>query len=248
MPLSPSDAVRAQLAGAVIDAHSLAGWAAYDIADTDQSLVHFGRALTYREGATPRAARIPYTVAKTELNFGDLNHALKLLQLAQLGLEDAPQPQPMIAFVLAVQARAYATLVRRDKASDLLRKAFDTYAAADQAQDWRQEQLSSIAGGLELASGNWRKPPPPSPACYANPHPQSRTVAVDLTRLATVYFRIGEIDRGMTIGDHALNAVAVVPGSVRLTQRLIPLRNEAASRRNASCQDLARAVRMYLNR
>jgi hypothetical protein len=71
----------------------------------------------------------------------------------------------------------------------------------------------------------------------------SRTVAVDLTPLATVYLRIGEIDRAVNTGRHALNAVSAVPGSVRLTHRLIPLQQEAATRRNSSCQDFARAVK-----
>src|SRR5947209_19958506 len=72
-------------------------------------------------------------------------------------------------------------------------------------------------------------------------------LAVDLTRLATVYLRIGEIDRGVTIGRRALNAVAAVPGSVRLEQRLVPLQQETAGRRNsATCQDFAKALRAQL--
>lgn len=103
--VTSTDAVRAELSAAVIDIHSLAGWTAYDIADTNKSLAHFGRALTHCDGNPHAAARILYTIAKTELNFGDPNHALKLLQLAQLGLEDAPRPQPLTAFILAEQAR-----------------------------------------------------------------------------------------------------------------------------------------------
>jgi tetratricopeptide (TPR) repeat protein len=235
--------VRAQLNGAVVDAHSVAGWAAYDVADTSKSLAHFGRALTYCDSASPAAARILYTVAKTELNFGDPNYALKLLQLAQIGLENSPRPQPLTAFVLAEQARAYTMLGHHGKARDLIQKAFDTYAAADQTQGWRQEQLSSIAGAVQLASGQLETAATTLTSLLRQPPTAtSRTVAVDLTRLATVYFRIGEIDRGVTTGRRALNAVAAVPGSVRLTHRLAPLQQEAANRHNSTCQDLTRAI------
>jgi len=243
IPLSSSDEVRTQITDAVIDAHSLAGWAAYDVADTSKSLAHFGRALTYCDGASPTAARILYTVAKTELNFGDPNHALKLLQLAQIGLENSPRPHPLTAFMLAEQARAYAMLGHPNKANDLIQKAFDAYAAADQTQDWRQEKLSSITGAVQLASGQLDTAATTLTSLLRQPPTAtSRTVAVDLTRLATVYFRIGEIDRGVTTGRHALNAVAAVPGSVRLTHRLAPLKQEAASRHNSNCQDLTRAI------
>lgn len=243
IPLSSNDTVRAQLNGAVVDAHAVAGWAAYDVADTSKSLAHFGRALTYCDSASPAAARILYTVAKTELNFGDPNHALKLLQLAQIGLENSPRPHPLTAFVLAEQARAYAMLGHPGKARDLIQKAFDAYAAADQTQGWRQEQLSSIAGAVQLASGQLETAATTLTSLLRQPPTTtSRTVAVDLTRLATVYFRIGEIDRGVTTGRHALNAVAAVPGSVRLTHRLAPLQQEATNRYNSTCQDLTRAI------
>jgi tetratricopeptide (TPR) repeat protein len=200
---SPSitQAVRAQLSSAVIDIHSLAGWAAYDVADTSKSLAHFGRALTYCDSAPHRAARILYTVAKTELNFGDPNHALKLLQLAQLGLEDSSRPQPLTAFILAEQARAYAILGHPDKAHELVQKAFGAYAAADQTQGWRQEQLSSIAGAAQLASGQLETAAATLTGLLRQPQAgPSRTIGVGLTRLATVYLRIGEIDRGVTTG------------------------------------------------
>lgn len=248
MSATATDTVRAELSNAAIDIHSLAGWTAYDIADTNKSLAHFGRALTYCDGAPHAAARILYTIAKTELNFGDPNHALKLLQLAQIGVEDSPRPHPLTAFILAEQARAYAILGHPDKAKNLIQKAFDTYAAADQTQDWKKEQLSSIAGAVHLASGqletaatiltNLLRPPTAG---------TSRTIGVDLTRLSTIYLKIGEIDRGITTGYHALNAVRAVPGSIRLTHRLIPLQQEATKRRNTNCQDLARAVHTHLN-
>jgi transcriptional regulator with XRE-family HTH domain len=246
--LSSNEEVRAQLTEATIDIHSLAGWAAYDVADTNKSLAHFGRALTYCDGASLRAAQILYTVAKTELNFGDPNHALKLLQLAQLGLEDLPRPQPLTAFILAEQARAYAMLGYPDKASDLLQKAFDTYAAADHTQGWRQEQLSSIAGAVQLASGQLETAATTLTSLLRQPPAgTSRTIGVDLTRLATIYLRIGETDHGMTTAHHALNAIQAVPGSIRLTHRLLPLQREAALRRNSECQNFARAVHRYLN-
>lgn len=249
MSATATNAVRDQLSSALIDIHSLAGWAAYDIADTSKSLAHFGRALTYCDGNPHEAARILYTVAKTELNFGDPNHALKLLQLAQLGLEDAPQPQPLTAFILAEQARAYAILGHPDKAQSLLPKALDAYTTAHQTQGWRKEQLSSIAGAVQLASGQLETAATTLTGLLRTPTAgPSRTIGVDLTRLATIYLHIGEINRGVTTGHHALNAVAAVPGSARLTQRLIPLQREAASRRNASCQDLARAVHARASR
>lgn len=242
---SPStETVRAQLSSAVVDIHSLAGWAAYDVADTSKSLSHFGRALTYCDGAPHAAARILYTVAKLR----DANHALKLLQLAQLGLEDSHRPQPLSAFVLAEQARAYTILGHPDKASDVLQRAFDAYSAADQTQGWRQEQLTSIAGAVQLASGQLETAAATLTGLLRQPQAAtSRTVGVDLTRLATVYLRIGEIDRGVITGHHALNAVRAIPGSVRLTQRLIPLRQESANRRNSACQSLARADHTHLN-
>jgi transcriptional regulator with XRE-family HTH domain len=153
VPLSSSEAVRAALDGAVVEAHCLAGWAAYDIAETSKSLAHFGRALTYCGHASPAAARVLYTVAHTELNFGDPNHGLKLLQLAQFGLQDLPRPHPITAFVLVEQAHAYAVLGYPDKAGDLLRKSSDSYAAADQERGWPQERLSRFAGVTQLASG-----------------------------------------------------------------------------------------------
>lgn len=245
VPTSP--AVQAQLADAAVEAHSLAGWAAYDMADTSRSLAHFGRALTHCEGASPKAARILYTVAKTELNFGDPNYALKLLQLAQFGLPDIPKPHQLSAFVLAEQARAYAVLGYPDKADDLTRKAFDTYAAADQNPGLSHEQLSSITGAVRLATGQLETAAATLTGLLRKPSAgTSRTVAVDLTRLATIYFRIGELDRAITTSRHALNAVTAVPGSIRLTQRLAPLQREAATRRNPECQDLARVLHTHL--
>jgi transcriptional regulator with XRE-family HTH domain len=248
LSLSTGDAVRAQLESAAVDAHSLAGWAAYDIADANKSLAHFGRALTYCEAASSEAARILYTVAKTELNFGDPNYALKLLQLAQFGLTDGPKPHQLSAFVLAEQARAYAILGHPDKARDLTRQAFGIHAATDQHKDLSYDRLSSITGAVQLALGQLETAATTLTGLLRRPSAgTSRTVAVDLTRLATIYLRIGEIDRGVATGRHALNAVAAVPGSVRLTQRLLPLTREAASRRDPGCQDLARAVQMHLN-
>ncbi len=249
IPLSSSAAVRAQLAGAVVEAHCLAGWAAYDVAETSNSLAHFGRALTYCDNASPKAARVLYTVAHTELNFGDPNYGLKLLQLAELGLQDLPRPHPITAFVLAEEAGAYAILGYPDRVGDLLRKASDAYAAADQARGWPQERLSRFVGVAQLASGQLETAAVTLTSLVRQPPDgASRATASDLTRLATVYLRIGEIGRGVTAGRQALSAVGAVPGSVRLAHRLIPLRQEAASRRDSSCQDLARAVHTYLNR
>lgn len=249
MPLSSSEAVRAQLAGAVVEAHCLAGWSAYDVAETRNSLAHFGRALTYCDNACPTAARVLYSVALTELNFGDPNHGLKLLQLAEFGLMDMPRPHPITAFVLALEARAYAVLGYPDMTGDLLRKASDAYAAADQERGWSHEGLSSLVGFAQLASGRLETAAATLTVLLRQPPVgASRATAGDLTRLATLYLRIGEIDRGVTAGRQALSAVGAVPGSVRLTHRLVTLQQEAASRRNSSCQDLTRAVHNYLNR
>jgi transcriptional regulator with XRE-family HTH domain len=249
MPLSSNEVVFAQLAEAVIDAHCLAGWAAYDAADTSNSLTHFGRALTYCDHASPTSARVLYTAAHTELHFGDPNHGLKLLQLAQFGLQDLPRPHPITAFVFVEQALAYALLGYPDKVGDLLRKSSDAYAAADQGQSWPQERLSRFTGGVQLASGQLETAATTlTNLVHQPPDGTSRVIASDLTRLATIYLHIGEINRGLTAGHQALSAVGAVPGSIRLTHRLIPLQQEAASRRNSSCQDLARAVHTYLNR
>jgi tetratricopeptide (TPR) repeat protein len=243
MPLSSSEAVFAQLADVVVDAHCLAGWAAYDAADTRNSLAHFGRALTYCDHASPTTARVLYTVAHTELNFGDPNYGLKLLQLAQFGLQDLTQSHPLTAFVLVEQALAYALLGYPDKVGDLLRKSSDAYAAADQEQAWPQERLSRFTGGVQLALGRLETAATTlTNLVHQPPNEASRVIASDLTRLATVYLRIGEINRGLTAGHQALSAVRAVPGSIRLTHRLIPLQQEAASRRNSSCQDLATPV------
>jgi transcriptional regulator with XRE-family HTH domain len=249
MPLSASEAVRTRLASAVVKAHCLVGWSAYDVAETRNSLAYFGRALTYCDHASPTAARVLYTVAHTELNFGDQNYGLKLLQLAEIGLQDLPQSHQIIAFVLAEQALSYAVLGYSDKAVGLLRKSSDTYAAAHQEQGWPQERLSRFTGVVQLTLGQLETAAATLTSLVCQPPDgASRVIASDLTRLATVYLRSGEISRGGTAGRQSLSAAEAVPGSVRLTHRLVTLQQEAASRRNSSCQDLTRAVHTYLNR
>ncbi len=243
MPLTASDEAHKKLAAAIADAYVLAGWSSFDAGTSDKGRPHFGRALTFCEIAedTTVTAGVLYTIARMEIDAGAPNEGLKHLQLAHIGLH---AEEPIIAnFIDADMGRAYAAMGYEEQARDAIRRTTYELPGEHNAAD-----LMGVTSATQASLGDYDN----AAVTLHDLLPKrketaARGAAGELVRLSTVCIEAGEVDKGIAAGKRALLAVNSVPGSARTVQRLVPLRDAAARRKDSTCQDFAQVLSQRLS-
>lgn len=246
-----SDLVRRQLRYAVSEAHRLAGWAAGDIGLLDHCRWHMDRSLRLASDHRPRMAQTLCSTADMEKQAGDPNHALKLLQLAQIGADESHDPQA-IAVLHGLSAGAYVALDRPDLAKEQIKRARGLFAQADPSRSLPFFEFYGPGCGLLAAvqvklGDHEQARHDVTAALQTRPAFDRRCDALDTIVLATALLNGGEVDLGITATQDALRLVAEV-ASQRVRDRLEPLETALRARNDSTCTDLAdqaRAVRLH---
>lgn len=230
---------------AVGEAHRLAGWASGDVGLMDHCRWHMHKALDLVAGDGVRVTQILATSGSMEKG-GDPNHALKMFQVA--GMAESPDPQ--IGGVLAgLSVSAYQNLGHPDQANTHLRKAKSMFRDADHTQSLPFFAFYGNGAGLlaaaEMKLGNYTGARANVLSALQNrPSFDVRCNALDTIVLATISIEAGEFRDGIEQSKRALMLVREV-GSRRVRERLAPLEQALAARRDSTCQDLARTARQF---
>ncbi|WP_434451731.1 hypothetical protein [Lentzea sp. E54] len=250
---SMTDAVRRELHLAVADLHSVVGLASFDCLLPDQARHHYLRALEHAKQADDPAlsAFLLCRMGHIYMFNGEPDAALKLFHLAELPAADSRFGA--IGFVTACyQARAYSEMGIADRALGLTSRSEDNFAqhADREVPQWleffRKWGADTVRGHVCFAlSGT--EPKHATMALNAlrltvNAHKPGfeRDNLMDLTSLATLHLRAGDVDHGMRIAASTVTRAEQVD-SKRLNQWLQVLGTEARGH-GADGKELAIAI------
>lgn len=239
------DQARNELRRSTSEAHRLAGWASGDVGLREQCRWHMHRALTYAEGDDAQVSSVLAASAAMEKTHGHPDDALRLLDLARIGVHRA---DPQAGAVLAgLSARTYVAAGQPERARADLVLARTLFADAQPASSTPffafygpgaglVASVEAKLGNLDAARAEVTR------ALDSRPDYDVRCTALDTIVLATVLIETGEFREGAAATRRALDLVAEV-GSHRVRDRLAPLECALAARHDSTCADLARRVR-----
>ncbi|MGH3708181.1 MAG: hypothetical protein ACRDRQ_08770 [Pseudonocardiaceae bacterium] len=229
-----SEVVTAELAAALAELHTEAGWRSHDSGLDATGCFIRALGLARVAGDAHGVANAALHAGMTVVRAGHPNDALKLFQLGQLPLSGfapgtsasvfsrADDPRlPTVAARLARQsATAYALLGCPDQATHCLaeagegwvpRDAFE-HAGADCVTAGIQLDLGQLDAAGQFAASAVRT--------YSEAHRRGRTQARLL--LAEVHIRAGE-PQGLTLAHQAIDEVSTLQSAAVRRERLIPL-------------------------
>jgi transcriptional regulator with XRE-family HTH domain len=230
-----TDDIKAGMSVALAELHTMAGWCCVDGGFSDQARAYFATAMdlgdSYQMAWSLRHAGIQMVDA------GEYDDGLKAFQLAIMGSTD---PE-LISCLHTESAQPLAAMGYKDLALDALKKGKEhprsnIFNAADMdnvISDVHRHlgQLVTSESFARSSLDKWTR--------FGTAKRDS--VEAEIT-LATIHLRSGEIASGTVLARQAIADVAPLQ-SVRAKARLEPLETELASRRDSTCQDLARVVR-----
>jgi transcriptional regulator with XRE-family HTH domain/tetratricopeptide (TPR) repeat protein len=251
LQLPGPEPIKAQLAAALADLHTEAGWCCYD--EGVDGAGYFLRALGLAKQAADAhsIAYAAWNAGMTLVRSGHPNDALKLFQLGQLPLgtswrgkavlrTDDPRLLSLLARLRRMSASAYAVMGGSDEADRYLaasyhgwepRDAFER-AGADLTAGGIHRDLGRLDAAEQFAARAVRS--------YGENHRRGRTLAKLL--LAEVQVRAGE-PQGLTLARHALNEVSTLQSLAIRRQRLILLAIALEARPGSDTRELARMAR-----
>jgi transcriptional regulator with XRE-family HTH domain len=233
--------VLTRLRYAVSEAHRLTGWAYGDIGLTNQMRFHMHKALDFAAGSTERIAAVLCSSGAMEKHYGSPNDALKLFQLAEMGGNLGPGAQAVIS---GLSAMAYQKLGLPAEARQKIRKSRSLFKYSGKSQpffDFYGPGYGLLAAGeTKLGDYDIAREDVVS-SLRTRPVFDIRCNALDTIVLATVNIQAGELRHGIPQARQALALVHKV-GSSRVKDKLEPLELALTSRKDSTCQDLARVV------
>ena len=155
--LPANDVTQAACLRATTEAWTLAGWSAFDAGKRRTAFGHYDHALTTAEAAGDpiAAAQVLRYAGVLEAEAGRHQQALRLFQLGEIRLQDAP-PGPrrdaMLAGLLSNASTSYAEIGRRDLALAALSKTedsveMDPFNTAD--LEWRKSETYAALGDFD---------------------------------------------------------------------------------------------------
>lgn len=238
--------VHQQLRYAVSEAHRLAGWASGDIGLMDHCRYHMHRALDFAAGDPARVAAVMASAADMEKHAGDPNAALKLLQVAETGVNPGQDPQAS-AVLAGLSASAYLTLGHADEARRQVARSRGLFADANAADALPFFSFYGPGHGLLAASSSKLANYDSArtdivQALRTRPSYDVRCNALDTIVLATVALNAGETAIGIGEARRALYLVTQV-GSQRARDRLAPMIQALETRQDSTSRDLAAHAR-----
>ncbi|MEV4378525.1 helix-turn-helix transcriptional regulator [Streptosporangium sp. NPDC049644] len=250
------ESVTLRLHQALADQHNLAGWTSFDVGLYGSARSHLARALEQAKHArnSSLAANVLYRMGRVHLHCDRILDALRFFQLGQICAQDA-SCERTVAMLFANEAWAYALLGDSDLALKSINRAADELA---RARDRESPAWVSFFGAADLDATSGMVH-----ADLAETHLDShlgiaerfltdalgqrdpsmaRSRAFELTALATVQLRAGDMTAGIANGNEAVTLATEIR-SMRITDRLAPLQAVAMMRAHAGdAQDLARRI------
>jgi transcriptional regulator with XRE-family HTH domain len=249
-----TEAVKAQLAAALAELHTEAGWSCYDSGVDGTG--YFIRALRVAsEAGDPYGvANAAFVAGGTLVRNGHPNDALKLFQLGQFHLrgfqpgkttpatpraEDFPLPT-LTAWLNLNSATAYAVMNGPHQATRYLAKAHEGWEPRDA---FERASLDRVTAGIQLDLGQLdiaEQFATSAVRTYSDNHRKDRTTAELL--LAEVHIRAGE-PQGLTLARHAIDEVSTLHSVAVRRQRLVALAAALEARPSTDTRELARTAR-----
>ncbi|MEU4835431.1 helix-turn-helix transcriptional regulator [Streptosporangium sp. NPDC023615] len=253
------ESVTLRLHRALADQHNLAGWTSFDAGLYGSATGHLARALEQAKYArsSSLAANVLYRMGRVHLHRARILDALRFFQLGQICAQDAGCERT-VAMLFANEAWAYALLGDAELALKSISRAGDELA---RAHDRDSPAWVSFFGSADLDATTGMVH-----ADLAQTHPEghrdghlgvaegfltralggrdpdmARSRAFELTALATVRLRAGDMTAGVANGHEAV-ALATRIRSARIADRLAPLQAVAMMRPHGDAQDLARRI------
>ena len=252
MQVPAPELVQTQLAGALAELHTEAGWCCHD--EGVDGSGHFIRALRLagQAGDAYGIGNAAWHAGLVQIYHGHPNDALKLFQLGQIRLQGlapgkpAPPPDDPRIPILITQlnrnsATAYALMGGREEATRCLAEANtgceprDAFAraCADVGTAGVQLRLGQIEAAEPFAASAVRS--------FSEGHyRRGRTIAELL--LAEVHIRAGE-PQGLALAHHAITEVSTLHSVAVRREGLVRLATALDARPGTDTQDLARTAR-----
>ncbi len=233
--------VEHRLHQALADLHNLAGWTSFDVGLYSAARSHFARALEQARYAEDSSlvANVLYRMGRLHLHRGLLQQALRFFQLGQIAAQDSGSDLT-VALLCANEAWTYGLLGDAGQAAKSISRARDEFGRADlaAAPTWvrffGEADLTALTGMVHAALPRDRKEhhlheaAASLTACLElRDEAETRSRTFELTALATVQFRLGNVAEGVAAGHQAADLAERVR-SVRTIDRLEPLAAEAA--------------------
>lgn len=247
-----SETVARRLHQALADQHNLAGWTSFDVGLYDPARGHLARALEQAKHAkdSSLAANVLYRMGRVHLHCDRTLDALRFFQLGQICAQDA-SCERTVAMLCANEAWAYALLGDAELAVKSINRARDEFARArdHSSPTWvaffGAADLDASSGMIYASLGDAHLGTAAdylTNALRGRDLNMSRSRAFELTALATVQLRAGDLGSGIENGHHAVTLATEVR-SVRILDRLAPLQAAAAMRAHEpGADDLAQRI------
>ncbi|MBF8186305.1 helix-turn-helix transcriptional regulator [Nonomuraea sp. K274] len=250
---SCSPEVARRLHRALADQHNLAGWTSFDVGLYGPARDHLARALEQARYANDPSlmANVLYRMGRVYLHCGRVQETLRFFQLGQICAQDA-SCERTVAMLCANEAWAYALLGNAELAFKSINRARDEL---DRAPEHSAPSWVTFFGYTDLASTYGM-----IHACLGPAHLETavdhlteavagrdpsmtRSRAFELTALAAVYLKAGEMTKGINIGRQAVT-LATELHSMRVIDRLAPLQEIAVRRsdHHHEARDLAQRI------
>ncbi|MBV8539957.1 MAG: hypothetical protein JO364_06275 [Pseudonocardiales bacterium] len=237
------DTVTAQLAAALAELHTEAGWCRYDSGLDGTG--HFTRALELAGQArdTYGIANAAWHAGVTLARTGHPNDALKLVQLGrcqQLCAED-PRVLRLTARLARTSATSYARMGGTEEATRYLAEANDGWvprdaferAGADLGTAGIQRDLGRFDAAERFAAS--------AVHAYSEGHYRRGHTLAELL-LAEIHIRAGE-PRGLVLAHQAIEKVSTLQSVAARREWLTPLATALQARPGTDTQELARTAR-----
>ncbi len=248
LPVPGPEAITRDLAIAIAELHTVAGWAAFDERQDKTASYHFTRAMELSADANDGYvfSRAAYLAGVATAERGHHNDGLKLLQIGKISLDSeppSPRTQELTSWIAADSADVLARMDHQDAARSALAVASDTWRApdADDQADmtWVMALTELTLGQLEAAEGLVA-----SSMRHWEGTADHRQAVLGRITLATVHVRAGE-PRAHELAHRAITAVAELR-SLRARDRLAALAAALESRRGDTAWRLAALARRVM--
>jgi len=195
----------------------LAGQTAFEAGLAELVLTHYGDALTLAHlGRSPfRTVKALYQAGRIWLECDEPSQALKLFQLGQIAAQDA-EFDLLISILCANEAWAYAKIGDTEQCVKMIKRAQEQYPP------WLDRHTLTI---FDAALAD--TPQPLSNELVAEqPGADEETLrhrVLNLLAMATALLLAGQVDAGVTAGQHALE-LAVEPDSDAVHSQIVQLK------------------------
>lgn len=248
-----AEQVRRELLSTLAHLHTVTAWCCHDSGAVTRSYWHFGRAieLATQAGDSYQATYAMRHAGMMLIDRGEPNNALKLIQLAQLRLDDMPRDDPRGAVPQAecrvISALALSRIHQRDPSSSAHRLALDELRAAREGSTALAPHaqgcmdLDSAHAYLHLGQFDVAEATAARAAQTLTHSGDRREGALADMALARLHVLTGE-PRGLTLARSAIDAVTQTRSAIARQCWLPPLVKALEARPGSEARDLARTA------